>query len=417
MCSNTHLLYVNCAAARIFALLINKISFVQSTRTATITLIRQQRHSLRCIVTVLLAAVLLIQGCALLRPAPGIGDAIKWSSVRGWNQDRHGQAWNALQQSCTRLASRDADWERICLHAAELPSPDDDTARQFFQTHFTPHRVYGKTRRQEALFTGYYEPLLRGSLEPSARYRYPLYARPDDLLTIDLRGLYPQLEGKRIRGRVVGRRVVPYYSRQDLDDDTSLLSGNELLWVDDETALFFLHVQGSGRVRMTDGDILKVAYADQNGHPYVAIGKTLVDLGELSLDEVNLFSIRDWLRSYPERARSILHSNPSYVFFTAHQSDGSGPIGAFQVPLSVGRSIAVDPAVIPLGTPVWIDTRYPGDERRLQRLLLAQDTGGAIRGPLRADIFWGHGDDAEQLAGNMKQSGEIIVLLPKRPND
>ncbi|MDH3376289.1 MAG: murein transglycosylase A [Gammaproteobacteria bacterium] len=383
----------------------------------TTTVIHQQRHSLRFGVTGLLAALLLIQGCVLFRPTAGIGEVIEWSKVRGWNQDRHSQAWSALQQSCVRLASRDTNWERICLHAADLLSPDDDTARRFFQTHFTPHRVYGKTRRQQALFTGYYEPLLHGSLEPSARYRYPLYAQPDDLLTIDLRDLYPELEGKRIRGRVLGRRVVPYYSRQELDDNAALLSGNELLWVDDETALFFLHVQGSGRVRMTDGGVLKVGYVDQNGHPYVAIGKTLVELGELSLDEVSLFSIRDWLRSHPERVRSILHSNPSYVFFTARQFDSGGPIGAFQVPLSAGRSIAVDPAVIPLGTPVWIDTRYPGDQRRLQRLLMAQDTGGAIRGPLRADIFWGHGDDAEQLAGNMKQSGEIIVLLPKRVND
>jgi membrane-bound lytic murein transglycosylase A len=261
---------------------------------------------------------------------------------------------------------------------------------------------------------------LQGSLVKTGRFRYPLYRRPDDLVTIDLGELYPELQGKRFRGRLNGNRVVPYYSRAQINHASERpgpaaapLSGQELLWVDDPVALFFLEIQGSGRVQLPDGRILAVSYADQNGHPYVAIGRKLVESGALKLEEATMPAIRAWLAAHPDQARTVLNSNPSYVFFMLREPDSSGPVGALNVPLVPERSIAVDPAFIPLGSPVWLDTALPGSETRpYRRLEFAQDTGGAIRGPARADLFLGFGRNAEELAGAMRSRGKLYVLLP-----
>jgi membrane-bound lytic murein transglycosylase A len=210
-----------------------------------------------------------------------------------------------------------------------------------------------------------------------------------------------------------GNRVVPYFSRAEITAGAQPLTGQELLWVDDAVALFMLQVQGSGRVQMPDGSMLAVGYADQNGHPYYPIGRRLVEMGALIAGEVTLFSIRDWLQQHPDEAQDVLNRNPSYIFFALRDASLPGPLGSLNVPLVAQRSIAVDAAKIPLGLPVWLDTTLPGGAVPYRRLMQAQDTGGAIKGQVRADIFFGRGVEAERLAGEMKQPGRMYVLLPQ----
>ena len=201
---------------------------------------------------------------------------------------------------------------------------------------------------------------------------------------------------------------------KQIEENRNLLSGNEIIWIDDRDDVFFLHIQGSGRVRLSDGSMMGVGYSNQNGHPYVAIGRRLLEWEELDRDEISLFTIRQWLADHPERAEELLNENPSYVFFELRADTVAGPTGSLNVPLTPQRSIAIDPKVVELGTPVWLTTNLPGEPDQIyQRLVIAQDTGGAIRGPLRADLFWGHGAYAEQSAGIMKERGTMLVLLPK----
>lgn len=346
--------------------------------------------------------------------APGIGQPVPWTQLSGWQDDRLAQAWPALQNSCQKLPARDARWSELCTDAALFPNPDDDIARAFFETRFVAHEVTGNNGNGEGLITGYYEPLLHGNLVKTGRFRYPVYGRPDDLVTVDLGALYPELQGKRYRGRLNSNRVVPYYSRAEMSNGKRPPDDAVLAWVDDPVALFFLEIQGSGRIRLPDGKMLHVGYVDQNGHPYVAIGRTLVDSGVMKLEDATMPAIRDWLRANPDKAQAVLNSNPSYVFFTLREPDSSGPVGALNVPLLPERSIAVDPNFIPLGSPVWFDTSLPGngDKRPYRRLTFAQDTGGAIRGPARADLFLGFGETAERIAGTMRSRGKLYVLLP-----
>ena len=355
---------------------------------------------------------LLMASCALITPEPGIGKSVKWSSLKGWENDRHSESWPSLTRSCVKLGDED-HWRELCQAVAAVHEPSDEQAREFYEQWFTAHPVYATGGSREGLITGYYEPLLIGSLDSNDRFRYPIFERPSDLLTIDLSELYPELEGKRIRGRLVGNKVVPYYNRAFLDTNPQLLTGHEIAWVDDPVALFFLHVQGSGRLKLPDGRVVAVAYADQNGHPYRSIGRELIDMGEIEKDEINLFSIREWLEQHPEQAKPLLDRNPSYVFFTLKPESEEGPVGSLNVPLVAERTIAVDRNVIPLGLPVWLDTTFPVTDQPYRRLVLAQDTGGAIKGHVRADLFWGQGDRAEHMAGLMKQPGRLYVLKPR----
>ncbi len=360
----------------------------------------------------LLLLIVLLTGCGLFGPKePGIGKPVKWSKLAGWQQDDLEGSWQALLQQCPRLEKR-TQWKKICVEALALSSPDAQQIRRFFEEYFEPHRIFGRGGNTEGLITGYYEPLLNGSLQPSERYAYPLYGPPEDMLTIELDSIYPKLKGMRLRGRLVGNRVVPFYARDEIDSKQTPLAGNEIMWIDDPYGSFFLQIQGSGRVRLEDGTIVGVNYANQNGHPYFAIGKTLVQSGELDLEEVSLFTIKSWLLNNPDRADEVLNQNPSYVFFNLREDSNENARGSLNVPLTAQRSLAVDKNVIPLGTPVWLETTLP-DGSTFHRLMLAQDTGGAIRGPVRADVFFGAGELAEQYAGEMKQQGRLYALLPK----
>lgn len=311
---------------------------------------------------------------------------------------------------CSTL-SRQRVWSAVCAEAANAPAAK---AREFFERRFTPWRMAGA---DTSLVTGYYEPLLNGSRRRQGANLHPVYAPPADLLTIDLGDLRPDLRGQRLRGRLEvrpeGSRVVPYFNRAEIESGRAPLAGREILYVDDAVELFFLQVQGSGRVRLSGGTTVRLNYADQNGHPYRSIGRTLVERGELRLEQASMQGIKAWARTNPARLTELLNTNPSYVFFRETTADPElGPRGALGVPLTAGRSVAVDPAFVPLGAPVWLATTFPDSTRPLERLMLAQDTGGAIRGPQRADFFWGFGEAAGREAGRMRQSGELWLLWP-----
>ncbi len=387
------------------------------------------RAFLRYCATALVVAVALA-ACVATPPAPPAApslparyEPVAWSELPGWSVDRVREAWPAFRVGCAALvasASRPL-WEAACSTGAGVDATDDRAVRAFFETHFIAYRVVAAGGSDTGLVTGYYEPLLEGSREPDARHRVPLYAPPDDLVAIDLVSLYPDLAGKRLRGRVDGRRVVPYWTRAEIESGHRPQRDKILAYVADPVDAFFLEIQGSGRIQLADGNVLRLGYADQNGHPYRSVGRVLVELGELSAEQASLAGIRDWTHRNPDKLRALLDENPSYVFFreVAPFAPGTleasidGPIGSLGVPLARERAIAVDPRAIPLGAPVFLATTYPLSTRPLERLVLAQDTGGAIRGAVRADYFWGFGDEAGREAGRMRQQGRLFLLWPK----
>ncbi len=357
-------------------------------------------------------------------PQPGVRAILKpvpFAQLPGWADDPAAEAWPAFVSGCAVLVSQPATaaiWREPCAAAAiATDARDPSSARAFFEQYFSAYQALAPDGSDAGLVTGYYEPLLEGSRIRSAQHRYPLFAPPDDLLTVDLSELYPELKDKRVRGRIEGKRVVPYWARADIESGRASVAGKELVFVDDPVEAFFLQIQGSGRIRLAEGGIMRLGYADQNGQPFRSIARILIERGALAPGEASMQGIKAWARDHPEELPALLNENPSYVFFREVIPDPSvsidGPIGTLGVPLAAGRAIAVDPRSIPLGTPVFLATTWPLSDRPLNRLMLAQDTGGAIRGALRADFFWGFGDDAAWLAGRMKQQGRMWVLWPK----
>ena len=353
-------------------------------------------------------------------PATVVFQAVPFSALPGWSGDILSASLPSLVASCRTLTLRPesaAIWQPACGAARAVAAHDDAGTRAFFEAQFTPYRVTTADGLDVGRVTGYYEPLLKGSRARTDRYRYPLYAPPGDLLTIDLGELFPSLKGERVRGRLDGKRVVPYWSRADIDAGKGGLSGGELVWVDDPVEAFFAQIQGSARVELPDRSSMRIGYADQNGYPYRSIGRVLIERGELTLETASMQGIKTWGKQHPDQLPSLLDENPSYVFFRegAPKPDSGidGPIGALGVPLAAGRTIAIDPRFLPLGAPIFLATTEPLSNARLQRLVLAQDTGGAIRGALRVDFFWGSGDDAGRNAGRMNQGGTMWLLWPK----
>jgi membrane-bound lytic murein transglycosylase A len=351
------------------------------------------------------ATPILPSGFAWLKAAP-------WKDLPGWKHDDLTQAWPALAQSCQKLRGQ-AAWRPVCDEARRLPM-DAAKLRAFAEARLQAYQISQAEGGGEGLVTGYYEPLLRGSRTYSPAAPYPLLAPPDDLLVVDLAELYPELRHLRLRGRLQGNKVVPYFSRADIEAGKAPLKGREIAWVADAVELFFLQVQGSGRIQLDNGEMMRVGYADQNGHPYRSIGKWLVEQGELPLEKASMQGIKDWGARNPDKLPALLRANPSFVFFRELPTNkGDGPIGSLGVPLTPERSIAVDPRAVPLGAPVWLATTQPNSNAPLQRLVLAQDTGSAIKGNVRADFFWGFGDAAGDKAGAMKQAGRMWLLWPR----
>jgi membrane-bound lytic murein transglycosylase A len=340
--------------------------------------------------------------------------AAPWAELPDWGRDTLRASLDAFVRSCTVLADKDAAWKPACEAALAVPpSATEPEIALYFETTFDVWRVVKPDDSTSGMITGYYEPLLHGSRTKTARYKYPIYSAPPDLLTIDLTSVYPDLNHKRLRGRIEGNRVVPYYSRADIDGDAKLLEGREIAWVDDPVDVFFLHIQGSGQVELRDGERLRVGYADQNGHPFRSLGALLIRRGEIPPERASMQGIKEWAQRHHKKVREFLDANPSYVFFRVLPGDLPGPIGALGVPLTPERSVAIDPRVIPLGAPVYLATTRPNTDDPLERLMVAQDTGGAINGAVRADFFWGFGDAAGGEAGKMRQDGRMWVLLPK----
>ncbi|MCL1886391.1 MAG: murein transglycosylase A [Betaproteobacteria bacterium] len=339
---------------------------------------------------------------------------VTFADIPGWNADKVSEAWPAFVHSC-KVLKKQAEWRNTCL-LAEKVRGEESEIRTFLETFLEPYQVVLTDGNDTGMITGYYEPLLQGSRIQTARYQTPLYRVPPDLIVVDLAVTYPQLKGLRLRGKLNGKRLVPYLTRSEIRESRHL-AGSEIVWVDDPVDAFFLQVQGSGRVFIEKtGETIRVAYGDQNGHPYRSIGRYLVDKGEMKLEEASAQRIKKWLSEHPARLNEVLDANPSYVFFREEKLDNPqiGPKGALGVPLTGGRSVAVDSRHIPLGVPLFINTTEPNSDVLLQRLVMAQDTGGAIKGVLRLDYFWGFGNEAGERAGKMKQPVKMWILQPKK---
>lgn len=371
----------------------------------------------------LAAALLVVAGCASRDTAVEKDTAPRFEPARfadlpGWTSDDHGAALGALRISCPRLVRRGAgefgtaaDWAPICADAdrvAQTPA----AARGFFERHFQPVRVTSGGGDPEGLITGYYEPELRGARKRGGPYTVPLHVRPPDLISVDLSRFGDEFKGKRIAGRVVRGSLIPYHDRGRIE--RGALDGKklELVWVDSAADAFFLQIQGSGRIALPDGKVMRVGYAGTNGRPYTAIGRALIERGAVPREKMSMQAIRAWLAANPADGAALMRTNESYVFF--RELTGPGPIGALGVALTPGRSLAIDRRQFPLGMPVWLDTVMPDPAATpLRRLMIAQDTGGAIRGAVRADVFWGPGAQAAERAGKMKSPGRYWFLRPR----
>ncbi len=401
---------------------------------------------------------------------------VSFAELPGWTEDNIKEVWPAFKRSC-RVDNGILAWKQICADTGKVDGNDSDAVRAFFEKWFDPYSIMTDSGSDTGLVTGYYEPVLRGSYQKKGVYQTALYREPKDLLNIDFTSVYPQLRGMRLRGhledvkvtangisntskpfknllwldlssaypelaglslwgRLEGRNVVPYaisgtadytgaqvtkkvvpYETREQLESSGKLKGQEILWVDDVIDAFFLEIQGSGRIYLPEtGTTVRLAYANQNGRPYRSIGRYLLDKGELKPGQASAQQIKQWVRKNPDRLREVLDANPSYVFFHEEKltDPNEGPKGSQGVPLTPGRSVAVDRKYIPMGTPVFLDTTMPNSKSPLRRLVMAQDTGGAIAGPVRADFFWGWGNRAGSMAGKMKQKLKIWLLLPKQ---
>lgn len=355
--------------------------------------------------------------------------ATSFDSLPGWRSDNLAEALTAFKISCAalmsqsaskalsaRLGGRAADWAEVCSASGAVPEADGTAARAFFERNFTPLALSGR-QGKEGKLTGYYEPLIEGSATPSDEYQVPLYKRPPELITVNL-GLFRQdLKGRRVAGRVRNGRLTPFDSRSEIDAGALKGKNLELFWLRDPVDAFFLHIQGSGRIQLPDGSFQNVGFDGPNGHPYTSIGRLLRERGEMVLEDISMQSIRTWIGANPEKGTALMQENASYVFFRL--VEGDGPLGTMGVVLSPGRSLAVDQYKLPLGAPVFLAGTYPDpaaperDVRKLERLMIAQDTGGAIRGGLRGDVFWGLGEEAEVIAGHMNNPSRFFLLLPQ----
>jgi membrane-bound lytic murein transglycosylase A len=309
------------------------------------------------------------------------------------------------------------DWRDVCVDSARAKS-DPRSARRWFEYWFAPYRLYAGSQGA-ALFTGYYEPEIRASRTRHGPYTAPVYGLPQDLVTADLGLFRPGYSGIHLVGRVTDRRFEPFPTRAQIDA-SGLSDAAVLLYASDPISVFFLHIQGSGRARLEDGAMIRLAYAGQNGRAYTPIGRALIRQGDLDRAHMSMQAIREWLESHPDAARQTMESDESYVFFRELPVGDPtlGSPGSEGVPLTPQTSIAVDPSFQALGVPMFIVADAPAADparppRRFAQLCIAQDTGGAIKGGLRVDIFWGFGTQAEAIAGRMKSTGSLYVLLPK----
>lgn len=358
--------------------------------------------------------------------------ALTYDRLPGWTDDDPRGALTAFLRSCPALTQgkgnahsgtpaqqgglklTPADWQAPCDEAAGLTEGSGDQVRAFFERSFRPFAATGKDG-PDGLFTGYFEIELLGARTQTPSFPVPLYRLPPDHVQADLGAFDPELRGRRVVGRVENGRFIPYHTRGDIEAGALNGRGLEMLWINDPVDVFMLHVQGSGRVVLQDGEVVRVGFAGHNGRAYESIGRTLIERGELKPGKADWEDIRTWIRRNPDKAAALFAVNPRFIFFRTIEGipDEAGPIGAEGVPLTPGRSLAVDRRFIPLGVPMWLDTTWPSQpDRPLRRLMVAQDAGGAIKGVVRGDFFWGYGDEALAEAGRMKSTGRYYLLIP-----
>jgi membrane-bound lytic murein transglycosylase A len=358
--------------------------------------------------------------CAACPACPGAEQAkiekplqpAAWADLPGWVEEDARPAFESFRASCAVLEKREL-WKPACLVARGAKVETPEAARAWFEAQFQPWALTNPDGAREGLITGYYEPVIKGSRERVPPYLVPVFGPPNDLIDVELGELYPELKNMRLRGRIEGRKLVPYYSRGEWDRQEQKRSGDAILWTDDPLDFFFMQIQGSGQVELAGGGRLRLNYADQNGHPFRSVGKWLADQGEMKAEQASLQGIKAWAKANPERLPELMNANPSLVFFRELPVEGVGPPGALGVPLTPERSIAIDPRYVTLGAPVFLGTTWPNEAKPLNRLMLAQDTGGAIRGVVRADFYWGSGADAGAHAGRMRQKGRLWTLMPR----
>lgn len=350
--------------------------------------------------------------CPPAKPPPEAARYLEtpFEGLPGWSSAMLAPSLRAFLASCPRPNALAA----ACEIARSVPEGDEAAARRFFEATFRPLSLVSSEGTDAGLVTGYYEPVIEGSRLRTQTHRYPIYGVPDDLVVVDLASVNPDVRNLRLRGRLEGRRLVPYFSRAEIESKGAQLGAPILAWTSDPVELFFLQIQGSGQVRLDNGERIRIGYADQNGHPFRSLGRHLIDRGEMTLEQASMQGIKSWALANPGKMQEALNQNPSYVFFRELQlAPTEGPVGALGVPLTAEYSIAVDRRFVPLGAPVYLATTYPLSEEPLERLMAAQDTGGAIRGVVRADFYWGSGPEAGARAGRMRQQGRLWLLWPR----
>lgn len=366
------------------------------------------------IATAFLFSSLVFTGCSYkVEQKPAISKAnfqqADWDDLEGFETDDHAKALKVFIKDCEK-SKNDPKLEEVCALATFDISKDNP--KNFFKHNFTPYKLISEKGDEKGLITGYYEPLLQGSYYKTKRFQYPVYAVPKDLITVDLTEAYPSLENYTLRGKLIGNLLIPYETREEINN-TDYRESNVLkpiCFVDDKIDLFFLQIQGSGKVELPNGKYINIGYGGQNGRAYYSIGKKLLEEKAISKEDMSLQSIKNWLLAHPDRVDEILNLNQSYIFFNKSSKTATGSLGT---ELTANRNIAVDRQNIPLGFPVYIHTTNPITQEPINQLMVAADTGGAIKGKIRADFFFGNGPKARELAGKMKQSGELYILLPK----
>lgn len=360
------------------------------------------------IITILF--IMIFTGCSQkehikLQTLKGISKAkvkkIAFKDIEGFYEDDLYLAFDVFKKDCLR-AKRYKLFKGICKDADFYTNPSE-----FFSTKFTAYELYNDNGTNNGLITGYYEPLLFGSRTKNEKYKYPIFKVPKDMYPIDLSAAYPELKKyTRLRGKLVNGKIVAYDDRAQLNKRTDL---EPIVYVNDEIDLFFLQIQGSGKVKLDTGETINVGYASQNGHKYFAIGRALLKEGVLTKTGASLQGIKKYLKQNPQRVEEILNKNKSYIFFVENKKSATGALGT---QLTAGRNLAVDRKYIPLGMPVFINTKSSVSKENINRLMVAADVGGAIKGQIRADFFFGNGSVAELEAGGMKSPGKLTILVP-----
>lgn len=362
---------------------------------------------MKLLLTSIILLILFFTGCSQKDPFQTLPDVSKanvkkvaFEDIEGFYEDDLPLAFEVFKKDCKR-AKRYKLFKEVCTKVNDYTNPSE-----FFSTNFTAYQLFNSDGTEKGTITGYYEPLLKGSRTKSEIYKYAVYKTPKDMLIIDLRDAYPELKKYRLRGKIVDGKVVAYDDREALNKRVDL---EPIVYVDDRIDLFFLQIQGSGKVLLDTGETINVGYANQNGHKYKGIGRLLLKEGVLKGYGASMQGIKAYLKDNPQRVDEVLYKNRSYIFFGERKQGATGALGT---ELTAGRNLAVDRKYIPLGMPVFINTKNSVTQEKINRLMVAADVGGAIKGEIRADFFYGNGKDAELYAGGMKEPGKLTILVP-----